>query len=462
MIITTPTGDSDHQVPKNSGSSASDATPTSQVADPSRRRMMRQAFSSVAALALMGALDPMELLTSANAAPMPATEPGRGTTGAVRPFQINVAQPVLDDLQGRLARTRYPDEVEGAAWDYGTNREYLQQLIAYWRTGYNWRAQEARLNEFPQFMAEVDGVDLHFLHIKGKGPNPMPLLLTHGWPDSFFRFVKLIPYLTDPAKYGGRAEDAFTVVVPDIPGFGWSQKPTHPGTDTERAADLFALLMTQTLGYSRFAAHGGDFGASISEQLALRHPESLLAIHLLNVPPQHAQTAKPQGLSAVERAYLLQVAAWGKKEGAFTTIQNSKPQTLGYGLNDSPAGLCAWIVEKFYGWSDQGPNHQLPFTRDELLTNVMIYWVTQTITSSERFYFEKARKPTLELTYVRVPTGFASFVNDIIPAPRTFAERFFNVQRWTEMPHGGHFAALEVPGALAAQLREFFHPFRQI
>ncbi len=242
---------------------------------------------------MLSALKPLESLADTASLVPEASLIHPRLSGAVYPFKISVSQSVLDDLQSRLSRTRWPDEVVGADWDYGTNREYLQQLTTYWRQGYDWRAQEAKLNQFPQFMTEVDGHELHFIHIEGKGSNPQPLLLTHGWPDSFFRFVKLIPLLTDPVRYGGRAEDAFTVVVPDIPGFGFSQRPIKPGYDTASAADSFAQLMTNVLGYKKFVAHGGDFGASITEQLGLRHPEVLTAIHLLNVPPQHAQNIKP-------------------------------------------------------------------------------------------------------------------------------------------------------------------------
>lgn len=383
---------------------------------------------------------------------------------APRPFQINVAPTVLSDLRARLGHTRWPDEIEGANWNYGTNRAYLQGLVAYWQGGYDWRVQERKLNRFPQFVARVDGIDVHFLHVRGKGRNPMPLLLTHGWPDSFFRFVKLIPLLTDPASHGGSADDAFTVVVPDIPGFGFSAKPSTPGFDTTQAAELFAKLMTGVLGYDKFAAHGGDFGASITEQLALHHPESLSAIHLTNVPPQHAKAADQlENLSADEKSYLQRAKAWDEKEGAFTHVQSTKPQTLSFGLNDSPVGLAAWIIEKFHGWSDSSDaGFERVFTRDDLITNVMIYWVTQTAGSAARFYFEKAHRPAApEPTFVKVPTGFAAFQNDIAPAPRDFAARFFNIVRWTEMAHGGHFAALEVPGPLADQITDFFRPYRR-
>lgn len=440
------------------------AIPVELTAGPARRRFLQQAASAAALLALAG-LKPLELLAAPAGAGSPVAPPlgsRPGTGPTPRPFKIDVPQPVLDDLQARLARTRWPDQITGAGWRYGTNLQYLQELTAYWQKGYDWRAQEAKLNEFPQFMVEVEDFDLHFLHVKGKGPNPTPLLLTHGWPDCFYLFVKLIPLLTDPASHGGRAEDAFTVVVPDIPGFGFSSRPTQPGCDTRLTATLFSKLMTQVLGYPKFLAHGGDFGASVTEQLGLYHPDVLLAIHLDSVPPQHAQRINPALLTAPEQAYLKSVKAWSKEEGAFTAVQDSKPQTLSYGLNDSPAGQAAWILEKFHGWSDDHGNVESAFSKDELLTNIMIYWVTQTGGSSARYYYEKAHQPAApEPTYVKVPTGFATFIHDIIPAPRQFAERFFNVKRWTEMPHGGHFASLEVPEALAGQLREFFRPYRQ-
>ncbi len=379
----------------------------------------------------------------------------------MEPFRVAVPYTVLDDLRLRLSLTRWPDEIEGAGWKYGTNREYLKQLAEYWQHTYNWQAQEARLNEFPQFKAKIGGSSVHFLHIQGVGPNPQPLLLTHGWPDSTFRFVKLIPMLTDPERFGGRAEDAFTVVAPSIPGFGFSDRPASPGCDTRTTADLFATLMKEVLGYGRFLAHGGDFGASVTEQLGLHHPDLLLGVHLNNVPPQHAKEAQADKLSVAEQIYLKHAAAWDKSEGAFTHVHSTKPQTLGAALNDSPIGLLAWILEKFQSWSDCDGDLERVYTKDDLLTNVMIYWVTQTITSSMRFYYEKAhRSGSGGSTYVPVPTAFASFANDIDPAPRKFAARFFNIQRWTEIPQGGHFAALEVPELLATDLRDFSRNLR--
>lgn len=381
----------------------------------------------------------------------------------MQPFKIEVAQSVLDDLQQRLANTRWPDEIEEAGWDYGTNRAYLKQLSAYWQNDYDWRTQEAKLNEFPQFKAEVAGLNMHFLYIEGKGPNPMPLLLVHGWPDSFFRMTKIIGLLTDPASHGGRAEDAFTVIVPDLPGYGFSDRPTEPGYDPKRMADVLAELMTKTLRYKKYVAHGGDWGSHVVEQLALHHADSLLGIHLTDVPSTHTKVAdKLPDLSAAEKAWIVKNKAWQEKEAAYQKIQGTKPETLAYGLNDSPVGLLGWIIEKFHAWSDNDGNLEHAFTKDDLLTNVMIYWVTQTIGSSVRLYYAAMHNPALSLpTHTKVPTGFAIFPKDITPAPKEFAERFFNVQRWEEMPRGGHFAALEAPGLLVRELREFFRPLRE-
>ena len=381
----------------------------------------------------------------------------------MQPFKIDIAQPVLDDLHQRLAITRWPDELEDADWKYGTNRDYLKHLAAYWQNGYDWRAQEAKLNAFPHFKAEVAGLNLHFIRIEGKGSNPLPLLLVHGWPDSFFRMLPLLPLLTDPASHGGRAEDSFTVIVPDLPGYGFSERPTEKGYDPKRMAAVLTELMTKTLGYDKFVAHGGDWGSSIVEQLALHHASALLGIHLTDVPSTHAKMAdKLPDLSATEKAFVVKNKAWQKKEAGYQQIQGTKPETLAYGLNDSPVGLLGWIIEKFHAWSDNDGNIEHTFTKDDLLTNVMIYWVTQTISSSIRLYYETMHSPSLLVpTHTKVPTGFAIFPKDITPAPRGFAERFFNVQHWQEMPRGGHFAALEEPGLLVADMRDFFRPLRE-
>jgi pimeloyl-ACP methyl ester carboxylesterase len=352
-------------------------------------------------------------------------------------------------------------------WDGGTDASYLREFCDYWREGYNWRNAEEKLNQLAHFRTELDGTNIHFVYERGKGPEPFPLILTHGYPDSFYRFVKLIPHLTDPAAFGGSAEDTFDVVIPDIPGYGFSDKPAIRGS-TFRVSDLWARLMTDRLGYERFGAHGGDWGSTITEQLAKQHSGSVIAIHLTDVPFGHI-LRKPDDPSPAEQKMLQKSEARLQREGAYALIQSTKPQSLAPGLNDSPAGLAAWIVEKFRAWSDCGGNVESRFTRDELIPNVMIYWATQSIGTSLLPYFDYANAGAM--TWMAqglknlagsstVPTAFALFPADIGHPPREWAERFFNVQRWTEMPRGGHFAAMEEPELLAADPREWFRRFR--
>jgi pimeloyl-ACP methyl ester carboxylesterase len=313
----------------------------------------------------------------------------------------------------------------------------------------------------------VDGIGIHFIQERGKGPNPFPLILTHGYPDSFLRFTKIIPMLTDPEAFGGRAEDAFDVVVPDLPGYWFSDKPTTHGT-IFHVNDLWARLMTDKLGYGRFGAHGGDWGSTVTEQLARSHPGAVAAIHLTDVPFGHI-FQKPDDPSPAENKFFDHNEKWLPKEGAYATLQSSKPQSLAHGLNDSPAGLAAWIVEKFRAWSDCDGEIESRFTKEELLTQVMIYWATESIGTSFLPYYDYANAGAL--TWIRegvktfigsskVPAAFALFPKDISQPPREWAERFFNVQRWTEMPRGGHFAAIEEPKLLAADMRAWFRTFR--
>ncbi len=388
------------------------------------------------------------------------------TSDRVSPFTIDVAPEVLDDLRGRLGRTRWPYQVEGSSWDAGTDTGYLRELVAHWRDAYDWRRQEAALNGFAHFRTEVDDLGIHFVHERGKGPRPFPLLLTHGYPDSFYRFAKLIPLLTDPASFGGRAEDAFDVVVPDLPGYGFSDRPPRFGT-VFRVHDLWARLMDR-LGYERYGAHGGDWGSTVTEALARSHSASVAAIHLTDVPFWHL-LQKPDDPSAAERKLFEHNEEWMQKEGAYALIQSSKPQSLAQGLNDSPAGLAAWMVEKFRAWSDCGGDIESRFSKDELLTHVMIYWATESIGPSFLTYYDYANAGAL--TWIKegvkrwagsstVPAAFALFPRDISQPPREWAERFFNVERWTEMPRGGHFAAMEEPELLADDLRAWFRAFR--
>lgn len=382
---------------------------------------------------------------------------------SVRRFEINVSQERLDDLRERLANTRWTDEVKDANWGYGTNLSYLKELVSYWQHKFDWRKQEEAINKFAHFRADVDGFGLHFIHEHGTGENPLPILLTHGFPDSFLRFSKLIPMLTDPAARGGEAADSFDVVVPSLPGYGFSDSPRETGFNHERVADLFAKLMSDELGYQKFAAHGGDWGSSVTEQLAFNHAYLLVGIHLTEIPYHHLFAVAPKNLSEPEREYLAAGKKWQMAEGGYAMIQSTKPQTLAYGLNDSAAGLAAWFVEKFRSWSDSGGEVESRFTKDELLTNITLYWATETINSAFRYYYEATHNPPQNSgKRVEVPTGVAMFPKDLVPAPREFAERFFNVERWTEMPRGGHFAAMEEPELLASDIRAFFRPLREV
>lgn len=379
---------------------------------------------------------------------------------SVQPFVINVPQNVLDDLQQRLALTRWPDQVENAGWDYGTSLDYLKSLVDYWQHQFDWRVQEARLNQFRHFRTEIDGLGIHFIHERGKGNNPLPIILTHGWPDSFFRMVKIIPMLTDPARFGGDPADSFDVIVPSVPGYGFSDRAQQPGMEASRVAGIWGKLMAE-LGYSRYAAHGGDVGSGITDALAQVHPDHLIGIHLTDVPYEKLYAVDPGELSEVEQQYMQTAQQWSFQEGAYAMLQATKPQTLAYGLNDSPTGLAAWIVEKFRAWSDCEGDVERRFSKDELLTNIMIYWTTETINSSIRYYHETPPNPYgTASSRVEVPTALANFPKDIAPAPRAFAERFFNVQRFTDMPRGGHFAALEEPELLVEDIRAFYRDLR--
>ena len=382
----------------------------------------------------------------------------------VTTFQINVSQETLDDLRKRLSGTRWTEGIKGEGWDYGTNPAYLRELCAYWQNEFNWRKQEAELNSFNHFRADLDGFGIHFIHERGKGKDPLPIILTHGYPDSFVRFLKIIPMLTAADTDGF----SFDVVAPSLPGYGFSDRPNEAGT-TFRIADLWAKLMIQELGYQRFAAHGGDWGSMVTEHLARSYSDSLVGIHLTDVPFSH-MFQKPGDVTPGETKYLAKMKEFQKKEGAYAMIQGTRPQSLACGLNDSPAGLAAWIVEKFRAWSDCGGDVEKRFTKDELLTNVMIYWSTETINSSFLPYYDFMNAGALRWISEKVkewvgssqtPAAFAIFPNDLVNAPREWAERFYNVQRWTEMAHGGHFAAMEEPELLVEDLRAFFRPLRK-
>ena len=376
-------------------------------------------------------------------------------------FTIGIPNEVLADLRDRLARVRWPDEIPGAPWQFGTDLSYLRELVEYWRDRYDWRAHEARLNAFRQFTVPLAGVPLHFIHQPGVGPNPLPLLILHGWPGSVWEFHKILPLLTDPARFGGDPADAFTVVAPSLPGYGFSFRPNLPRLNRVEMADAFAALMTEVLGFDRFVAQGGDIGASVTARLAVAYPERLWGIHLNTLGPVR-DVAVPANPTPEEADYLRDQQAWLTEEAGYQWIQGTKPQTLAYGLTDSPVGLVAWIVEKFRSWSDCAGDVERRFSKDELLTNVMIYWVSGAINSSFWPYYAMRHGDWSLAGGVRVevPTGVAFFPREITRPPRSIVERAFNVRHWTAMPAGGHFAALEEPEALAADIRAFFRQFR--
>lgn len=386
---------------------------------------------------------------------------------SIEPFTVDVPQPTLDDLQERLRRTRWTDEIDDG-WALGTDRGELRRLVEHWTTAFDWRREEAAMNRFAQFRATVHGVGVHFVHERGVGDRPLPIVLTHGYPDSFLRFAKIIPMLTHPEAHGADPADAFDVVAPSLPGFGFSDKPTGLGS-LFQVGDLWHALMTDVLGYDRFAAHGGDWGSTVTEHLARSHARWLVGVHLTDVPFWHL-FQKPDDLSRDEQRYLDATTKWQEKDGAYALIQGTRPYSLSRALNDSPAGLASWMVDKFHAWSDCHGDVERSFTKDELLTNVTLYWVTETIGSSFLPYADFANAGAL--TWMKeafrqwigstgVPAAFALFPKDISNPPREWASRYFDVQRWTEMPRGGHFAALEEPQLLVDDIRDFFRPLRR-
>jgi pimeloyl-ACP methyl ester carboxylesterase len=384
-----------------------------------------------------------------------------GVSEKPQPFALHVPDGDIADLRARLRLTRFPDQAPGAAWAYGTDVAWMQTLVAYWRDAFDWRAQETRLNAFPQFKVKLHGVDLHFLRVEGKGPNPCPLLLSHGWPGSVFEFLKLIPLLTDPAQHGGNAADSFTVIAPSLPGYGLSFAPGQTRFGVEEISNCFADLM-KVLGYPRFAAQGGDWGAFITSRLAFAHPDRLIGIHI-NLMPIRRVPTMVDNPTAEERTYLRELGEWLKEEIGYQWIQGTRPQTLAFALSDSPTGLAAWIAEKFRAWSDCDGDIESVFSKDELLADISLYWFTGAIGSSFFPYYARMHRPwpIPDDHPIAVPTGYAQFPREILRPPRSLAERAFaDIRRWTVMPRGGHFAAMEQPQALAHEIREFFRPLR--
>jgi pimeloyl-ACP methyl ester carboxylesterase len=384
----------------------------------------------------------------------------------IEPFTINIPDAVLDDLKSRLRRTRFAADFGNEAWDYGANGTYLQELLHYWAEDYDWRAQERAMNGFSHFRTVIDNVPIHFIHERGRGPNPVPLIMSHGWPWTFWDLQKVIRPLTDPASFGGDAADAFDVIIPSLPGFGFSTPLTTPGVNFSRTADMWVRLM-QRLGYETFAAQGGDFGAFVTAQLGHKYADRMLGVHVhLAGPLGMISGNMPDALmfGPGEESWQAANAAFFDQESAYSRLQSTKPQTLAYGLNDSPAGLCAWILEKRRRWSDCGGEVERRFSKDDLCTTMTLYWVTQSIGTSARFYAEARRRPWTpshdRQPVVEAPTAVLLFENDIVKLPRRWAEGYYNLQRWNVAQTGGHFAPMEEPGILVQDLRDFFRTLR--
>ena len=375
-----------------------------------------------------------------------------GERPRVERFRIDVPRAVLADLDERLARTRWPDQLPGTGWAYGADTAYLRELASYWQNGYDWRAQEARLNGFEHYRAEIEGTRIHFVHAKSRDPNAIPLLLLHGWPSSFVQMLDLIPLLTDPAAHGMPGAPSFHVVAASLPGFGFSDMPTKPGVGFATSARLMTQLMHDALGYERYGVRGSDLGGVIVRQMALQQPQQIIGVHLTGIigggggqPPY----------TAAEQAFLDASGAI-EPEIAYARLQMSKPQTLAHSLNDSPVGLAAWIVEKFRAWSDSNGNVESRFSKDELLTNLMVYWVTGTAPASARMYYDFVREPLLPGRVER-PVGMLMSTKDLFPAaPREFGERLLNVEHWAVTDVGGHFLEWEEPELVARDLQTFF------
>ena len=377
------------------------------------------------------------------------------------PYEIHVSDSAIEDLQRRLAAVRWPRDTPGEAWAYGTDRAYLEELVAYWRDEYDWRRHEAELNTFDHFTTTIEGQLIHFVHEKGRGPSPLPLVVTHGWPGTIWEMLPSVRALSDPAAHGGAAADAFDVVLPSIPGFGFSGEPTE-GTDVARTAELWVSLMDR-LGYQRFGAYGSDWGAGVTRLLGAGFPDRLVGVHTAGSPGRRQREPETDA----EREYLTRADAWSVDETGYQRIQGTKPQSLAYGLSDSPVGLAAWITEKLRSWSDSNGDVETRFTKDQILTLVSIYWYTNTIGTSVRYYHANglgsSRRRTRARGPMQVPQGYAEFVRNPFRTniPRSFvAEQPENVTHWSVFETGGHFPAIEEPELLVPDLREFFRPLR--
>jgi pimeloyl-ACP methyl ester carboxylesterase len=381
----------------------------------------------------------------------------------LRPFTIQISDEAIAALRLRLQNIRWPSSLDTESWEDGASLPFMKRLAEYWRDRFDWRAQEQRLNRLPHHVATIDGMDIHFVHQQGAGEDRIPLVLTHGWPGSFIEMERLIPLLTDPSAHGADPSDAFDVVVPSLPGYGFSPAPTRPGVSSREIAMLWRELMAG-LGYNQFAAQGGDIGAGVSMWLARLFPADVLGIHLNYVPgsfrpslDEHSAAVTPE-----EQAFLDRSAAWAAEEGAYAALHATRPQTLAFPLSDSPIGLAAWIIEKFRAWSDCGGDVEQAISLDTLLTDISLYWFSDSLTASLRLYKENRARPLAFAPGERVapPLGMALFPFELPTPPQSWVARVFDVRHWNPMPSGGHFAALERPEMLATDIRNFFRPLR--
>lgn len=383
---------------------------------------------------------------------------------ATRPFSIDIPEPALADLRHRLLNTRWPKAIGRPGWEDGADDAYLRDLVDHWLHRFDWRAQERRLNRLPQFTADIDGAEVHFVHHRGEGANPIPLLLGHGWPGSFIEFERVIPMLARPGAFGAREEDAFHVVVPSLPGFGFSKGPAGAGWGQFEAAGCLSGLM-RDLGYARYALQGGDLGAGIATWMARRFPSEVIGLHLNYLPGSYRPGlgAGQAPLSQDEESFLDRSAQWSAGHGGYAQVQGTRPRTLAFGLDDSPVGQAAWILDKFHAWSDCRGDLDRAFRRDDLLSNVCLYWLTGTAGSAMQIYKESRSRPLHFEAGERIvpPLGMAVFPHEISHPPRSWVARVFDIQRWSDMPRGGHFAALEQPDLFVEDIRAFFRPFRR-
>jgi pimeloyl-ACP methyl ester carboxylesterase len=383
-------------------------------------------------------------------------------------FTVAIPDNVLDDLRERLARTRFAPDFANADWTFGTEANYLKELVAYWRDRFDWRAVEREMNGYAHYRTTIDGMPIHFIHEPGKGPKPIPIIMSHGWPWTFWDLHKVIRPLADPAAHGGDARDAFDVIVPSLPGYGFSTPLTTTGVNYWNTADLWVKLMREVLGYDKFAAQGGDWGALITAQLGHKYAQHLIGVHvhlLASLGFFGGQGGpKPEDFAPEEKGWLDHNRRFITQGSGYMAIQSTRPQTLAQALNDSPAGLCSWILEKRRAWSDCGGDVERRFTKDDLCTTMTLYWSTQSFNTSARYYYEAAHnpwRPSHDRTpVVEAPTGAAVFLKEVMLMPRRWAERYYNLKRWTVMPSGGHFAPMEEPQALIDDIRAFFRPLR--